>query len=137
MDALKARLDLRAGLTGVTVATGPLGDDTPAEAIVLVGVSAADQAYAALGSRPKDDMYDILGGIWVARPGAGEAVLKAARDRALALLAEVEADLREAPNIGLAYVLWANLRPDTLDQGMGTGTRWCELDFRVQVKARI
>lgn len=102
-DKLIEQLQARVGLAGVQVEVGPLGNDSAAyEYIQTTGEPAplsSSQVWGALGNRRKDEAVSIRGEIFVSRPGAGAAVLREARDRALELLAEVEAQLRDDPHI--------------------------------------
>lgn len=102
-DAFIAQLKARPGLAGVQVEVGPLGNDTDAvEYIQTTGEPAplsSSQVWGAIGNRRKDETVSIRGEIFVEKPGAGAAVLREARDRALELLAEVEGQLRDDPHI--------------------------------------
>ncbi len=108
LDHLKVNLDLRLAalaaslpdptLLEVVVSTGPLRADEAFESIEFVG-AASDQDWSAMGNKPREErgsLTDCL--IWVVKPGAGEAVIKAARDRAILLLNLVAAELRA--NVG-------------------------------------
>jgi hypothetical protein len=101
LDALKALLGARAGLDGVTVTTAPSGDPIPTESIQFFGTG-GDQAWDAIGNRRRKETYTIRGGIFIQRRGAGPDVWDAARERAYAILAELEDAIRVLPTLDLA-----------------------------------
>ena len=98
-DALITALKSRAGLTGVQVEAGPLGvKESEPEYIQTVGEPATlsgSQEWGSIGAHRKEETCQILCEIYVRKPGAGATVLRAARDRALELMAEIEALLRD------------------------------------------
>lgn len=109
LDALKAKLDAKLAalavslpdptLAGVVVSTGPLRIDEAFESIEFVGAE-TDSDWAAIGNRPREetgDLTDCL--VWIVVPGAGEATIKAARDRAYLLLDVVAQVLRDDPSL--------------------------------------
>lgn len=140
LDALKTRLEARAGLANVTIATGPLGDETPLEAIVFFSIN-GDQDWAqigkaALGAGSRRDTYTVEGAIWIAKPGAGELVIKQTRDRAAAVLGELENELRADPSVAGA-VRTCQLTGVAMEQGMDDQGRWCQVSFQLGAMARI
>jgi hypothetical protein len=137
LDALKALLDLRDGLAGVTVATAPTGDPVPFESIQLFG-TAGDQEWAAIGNRRRRETYTIRAGIFIKRLGAGEALAKQVRDRAYAILAELEDAIRVAPTLGLADRVVIQLARADLDQGLNPDDgRVAALDLDLAVTAEL
>jgi hypothetical protein len=141
LDALKALLDARAGIVGpplVTVATGDLAADTPPEAVLLFGATGPRTEVGMRG--PQGFSYDqdviVRGAIWIVRPGQGETTLKAARDRAYALLGEVEAQLKATPTV-TGTCQYAAVSDETLEQGVNDAGRWCQLSFEMQYRARL
>lgn len=136
LDALKALLDARAGLDGVTVTTAPSGDPIPAESIQFFGTN-GDQAWAAIGNRRRSETYTIRGGIFIQRRGAGQAVWDAARERAYAILAELEDAIRALPTLGLADRVVVQLARVDLDQGGQDNGRWAALDIDIGVTAEL
>lgn len=135
LDDLAARLPLRLGLSDVKVFTSPQGDNTPDEAIVFIGVD-GDQEFAALGRDKRNERYDINGGIWIQKPGADEETAVAARNRAYAILGELENELRAVPTLN-GIVITIELKGHDLNQGATQKDRRVALDFRLHVFARI
>lgn len=135
LDALRTRLLARPGLAGVQVATGPLAEDTALESIQVFRVD-TDQVWAALGGRSREETGTMTGAIWIVAPGADEPAIKAARDRAYALLAELESDLRADPSVN-GTVRVAQLASADLTQGLNDNGRVAQVTFTVNLEARL
>lgn len=138
IDALKTAIEARANIVAdkVKVFSADPGDAAPAnEYIALLNIEGA-QAYATWGTNTREDDYQIIGGVFARKPGAGETPIKAARDRAGALLAEVEAALRGSPNLG-GVVMLAQMRDFELHQLAISQGRVAIIDFQVGVRARL
>lgn len=140
-DALITQLQAREGLEGVQVDIGPLGDQSARGEYIQLGVGigggvSVQQVWGALGNRRRDETGTIRGEIYVERPGAGAAVIRAARDRAWELLAEVEAQLREDPKINnLARVAAMQASEET--RGIGPGNRQSVIQFTIEYEATL
>lgn len=101
LKALRDNLKARPGLSGVLVYGAPIGaNDRINEAIAFIDIDTVE-ASAALGNRSREEDYTIEGVIEVNQPGAGDDIADAARDRAVAILAEIEAEVRERPDAGV------------------------------------
>jgi hypothetical protein len=146
MNALQTQLAARPGLAGVTVASGDLDADTPREAIILGGVFEWEQEWATIGNLRKDEDFGVETVVWIVKPGAGETVIRAARDRAVAIVAEIETYLRLSTVHGDAVdgitlqgvVRSAEWRPTSLRQGpYPDGGRWCQVTGVIGIKARL
>lgn len=135
LDAFRARLLARPGLAGVQVATGPLAEDTALESIQLFRVD-IDQVWAAQGGRSREETGTLTGAIWIVKPGADEPTIKTARDRAYALLAEIESDLRADPSVN-GTVRVAQLASADLTQGVNESGRVAQVTFTVNLTARL
>lgn len=135
LDALKAGLEARAGLSAVQVSTALLDGESRSESIQMARVD-QDEDWGPIGARTKDENYEVAMVIWKVQPGAGEATAKTARDRVYAILAEVAAWLRENPR-PLAGVMVAAMSNADLDQGVNPDGRWAQLTFAVRVEARL
>jgi len=142
LDGLKALLDARAGIIGpplVTVATGDLGTETPREAIVLYGAPTAEREEVGMRG-PAGFSYDhnvaVAGAIWIVKPGQGEVVIKQARDRAFALLAEIDATLAADPSVS-STCKFAAVTNDPFEQGANDDGRWCQINFVITYRARL
>ena len=119
VDGMLARANIIAD--GVQVSSGYLGGDTAAkESIQLTDVPSAEQKWGMLGNRRRDEEYTLNGLIWVVKAGKNEAVIREARARAFALLAEIEP--RQVGDWYLAMyvdaVEWVEL-PNTLGMALG------------------
>lgn len=138
LDALKALLDARAttALDGVEVWTAPSGDPIPHECIQFFGTD-GDQQWAALGNRRRRETYTITGAIFIIRLGAGQDKAKEARDRAYAILAELEDALRVAPTLGLPDRVEVQLATNNLDQGPQDNGRYAAIPFTLAVTAEL
>lgn len=137
LDALRATLAARTLIAagGVLVATAPTGEPVPRESIQLFD-AAADQEWAASGNKRRREQYRVRGGIFISAPGAGEAKAKAARDRAFALLAEIEDALRLDHNVS-GTVNQAQIAAYDLDQGAAKEGRWAAIEFFIAVRAEL
>lgn len=134
MNAFVDGLASRAGLFGVQVSSGYLGADSDAyESIQLVDVSPANQQWSMIGNKRRDEEYTLQGIIWVVQAGKGETVIRAARDRVFALLAEIEDFLRVDPTIGSTTRV-SELSAYPLEQGANDRGRWCQISFEVSCK---
>lgn len=137
IDALKTRLEARPGLAGVQINSAPMGVNTAAEAITVHDLE-GEQTWAALGRERKRDSFTLNCTTWIHKPGADEADAKACRDRAEALLAEVEADLKDFPEtVNGSQITALNLANVSLDQGANTDGRWAQVTFSIQVTVLI
>lgn len=137
VDALKER----EGLQQVSVTSGPLGTaSAPAEKLEFWRI-VHDQDFATWGStqgRPsRGDDFGLTGAVWVSVPSAGEDTIRQARSRAYEIWAELSDYLRENPKLGRADVLKAQLKTGEVDQFAGDQKRMCQIEFRIEVSARI
>jgi hypothetical protein len=140
-DALKALLDARANIIGpplVTVATGDLAADTPKEAIVLFGALGPRESVGLRGPQgiSADENVTVRGAIWIVKPGQGETVIKQARDRAAALLAEVEQTLKANPTVS-GTCQYAAVSSSGHEAGANDEGRWHQLNFDITYRARL
>lgn len=147
-DGLVDQLRLTAGLTEIQITSGPLAKNTARESIQLFGTQPADEEWAALGNLAKDEIFEIVGGVYVQKaiPSQGaadgyETLIRAVRGRAYELLGYVATFLRNDHKMqlstgGLAEGVIA-LRSADMVQGVNTEGRWCEIDLRIAVRARL
>lgn len=135
VDGLLARPNIITD--GVMVSSGYLGADSSRhESIQLFGVTNATQQWGMLGNRRRDEEYTITGGIGVRRAGKNEAVIRAVRERAFELLAEVEDFLRVDPTIGGTTKV-SELSRYPVEQGADSEGRWCQVDFEITCKVDL
>lgn len=136
MDAFVSGMLLRANIASakVQVTSGYMGEDSERkESIQLTDVSSATQAWGMLGNRRRDEEYTINGLVWAMVAGKNETVIKAARDRAFELLAEIEDFLRLDPTIG-ATTKVSELSAYPFEQGANADGRYCQIDFAILCK---
>ena len=133
LDQFKVQLDARGGLSGVTVTTGPTGDPPP-ESIEFSDVDITDE-YFGMGNPPsKLATYTISGQVFVRRPGKGEAAIKLARDRAVAIVEEVRDEVTGNITVGAA-TLHASFSTASMRQGVtDPASRTCTFDFTVEIE---
>src|SRR5262245_46624379 len=141
LDALKALLDARAGIIGpplVTVATADLGLETPREAIILYGAVGERENVGLRGPQgiSQDENVTLTGAVWNVTPGQDATVIKASRDRAYTLLAELEATLKADPTVS-GTVYFANVTSGGHEAGPNDEGRWTQLNFAVTFRARL
>jgi hypothetical protein len=101
LDAFRDSLATRAGLYGVTIVTASTDVQTLGKEYIALSVPPTDVpfAYRTLPRGEISERYAIEGAVLITKPGAGEAVISAARIRAAAIFGEVLAELREkSPN---------------------------------------
>lgn len=141
LDAFKAQLEAVGGLSGVTIFTAtPSADiDTSDKIILAHGDVTGTTPWAALGQLRRDDMFTIPCRIVALRPGAGETVAAACRDRVETLFELVLEELKDLPNVGQQTLMSSDISY-TLSQGPVAevpNSRACVLDFTFTVQCRV
>jgi hypothetical protein len=142
LDKLRTSLTARGGMAGVAVFTASvdhlsIGD----EAIVFcVEKTVATCTYRTIPALEVFESYAVEGRIWIVKAGAGETVIKAARDRAAAILHEVVDELaaHNSPSTATQAAFGvddARLTSWTLEQFAIDGGRDCRLAFFIDVSA--
>lgn len=132
LNALADALEARPAIDDqVLVTTGYVADVDGRDAITLADSIDGEQEWGLLGNRRRDEKFTMGGVIWVKRAGKGEAVIRTVRERAWALLAEVEDELRVRPDV-TGTVKVAAITRYTLDQGPTSDGRWCQIDFEIR-----
>ncbi len=129
MNAFADALGDRAGLAGVLVTTGQVLDIGKQDSIQLTDVEGT-QTWGLLGNRRRDEEFRVSAIISVLKAGKGDPVIRAARARAVELLAEVEDELRVRTTVG-ATARWSALTSYDLNQFATTDGRVCEISFEV------
>ncbi len=133
-DRMRARLDA-AGEGAVAFYSAPMGDDAALEAFTLIGAG-VDQDWATIGGLQIEESYVVRGDLVVILPGAGEGAATAARDRAYALLAHLETELRADRGVGGAVRLARLIRQD-FRQGSSPAGRGAVIDFTLGIQTRL
>lgn len=137
VDRLADRLAARPALAAVVVASAAIDQAKAArpDIIELLGTE-LEQVFGAIGARRMSESYDLLGEITVVRPGASEADIRATRNRAKAILAELETELRDDPTLG-AVVMKCRLARVGIKQGYGERGRYCVIEFAISAEASL
>lgn len=131
--ALVTRYQARAGLVGVQISYGwPKG--TPQKEMLIVGGVKGEQQWAALGKRAKDELYDVEHVISVI---FSDGVQQNATERAFAILAEIEQELRNDPQVGGARVVDVRSNFILAENVLGGLDREAYIEFSAHVNARI
>jgi len=90
-DLLIAKTGAGGALEGVVVASAEVPTLRTHETIELMGEDLIEQEWAAIGKLARDEEITLNGLVFVRKPGPpSEAVIRAARDRAVALVAVIE-----------------------------------------------
>jgi len=132
---LQTQLEARAGLTGVTVTRyRPAPDDRDATEHIWFDQVDADMERAAPGSR--FDTIDLTVMIEVRKPGGDEAATASAESRALALFAELEAQVYDDPTIDGA-ALTTNIIRYALSYDPEPGNQVCSLEAILRFETQL
>lgn len=143
LDALRTALAARAGLSGVNVYTADVDPESAGtEFIILGGEEIAIEMERPLAAATRVfETYSVPCFLQILKPGAGETIIKSARDRAMALLEEVvdylqsvkgTAAMTSALGVRKAYV--TNVR---MSQDIRDAARTCQLFFDIAVEAHF
>jgi len=121
MDALVAALSQRPNLSEVKVSSGPLSPEDAGLESIELGEARLVQSPAAMGGNVEEN-WNIDGDIYCSgKPyqGSDEETIKAARDRALVLLAELETHVNDtyAGSLPDMILTGATLTPLAFDEG--------------------
>jgi len=138
LNTLQERLAARSGLAGVQIVSAPLGPQSTAlESIQFGGVVESEQTVASLGNRRRTESYQVHGIIWIAKSGAGEQTIRAARDRAYELFAELEDELRADHTVG-GTVIRGEIGENALDQGLSEqGARVARITYILNIETQL
>lgn len=136
--AIRDALVARPGLAGVRIFTGPVGEkDIGQENIVFaVEETPVEQDFPTAGQREAFESYEVEGRIWIVKPGSGENVIAAARERALEILGEVQSECTGNMTMD-SSVRSLLLTSFTLTQIALDAARDCRVSFVVEVKSNF
>lgn len=131
-------------LAGVQILSAGTGKRDATEYILLVGEDTISQEWGGIGRLARDEELTLVGAVVVMKgttPGDPEDTIREARDRAVALMAILEAslwDTANAPSVG-GIVKSALARPTNLNEGVdGEGRRFAAIRFEVRTgKTRL
>ncbi|GEM_PF-4412629 len=146
LDGLKAKLDGNSALAALTSPTVDVltywpGLEFAATDQIILGSTVTDsQEPAAVGRNRYDQQVDVVCEVRVVRPGGGAAQAKAARDRAVAIVGIVDAQLRTDPPDVTDQTVQAQIAGREMAQfptAVGTTqARACVISFTVSYTAR-
>jgi len=132
---LQTQLEARAGLTEVTITRHrPAGDDIDGLEHIWFGAASGAVSPGSVGSR--EDVVDLEIRIRVSRPGGDEDASDAAEDRALALYAELEAQLVTDPTVDGACLTWNEMDYES-DVIPGENEQICNLDITIRFETEL
>ena len=142
LDKLRTNLTVLPAMAGVAVYTGPVDHlSIGAEAVVFaVEAESNEYSYRTLPAVEVFEQYEVTGRIWIVKAGGGEDIIKAARDRALALLGVVGVELaaHNSPTTATQAAFGvddARISGWTLEQFVIDGGRDCRISFTIRAKA--
>lgn len=140
LTALVTALKARPGLSGVQIWSAPIADtEFEWEAIAFIDII-NDEEVATLGEGPnsRKEVYTIEGVAEVNVAGHGDVDATTARDRVIELVAEVETELRDSPDLGLGQpiVRFSEMANMKLRQRIREGYRRAILEFDIIVNRR-
>lgn len=134
---LRDQLRLRPGLDRVTVLALPgKPEDLGREHLVLATEIPSEQSYPFTSNNTKHESFNLNGAVGVVMPGAREDAALDTMARAMAILGELEACLREDPRIG-GTALVSEMTEFTHTPGVTDVGRYHEITFTVRVQARL
>lgn len=134
LDGLRAAFALRPGLAGVNLFTGAVGLEAAGLECVVLGDDCDLSEIAATMGGGRDETWNVSGQLRIVRPWADsiEATFKAARDRALAVLAEIEIEINDSYTGHLPDVELAKANLNTMPAADGAE---CRVTFTLAVLA--
>lgn len=139
IPALQTLLQARAGLTGVSITEGPA---EPAlrdrKELIQILDATGDQTVHALNrvTQPRQEEYDL--NVLISVVAATRSKQATIRARAFALLAEVEAQLRSDPSLGIAGQVYSSIVGHiAYTTRANDQDRESAIDFNVHVVARL
>lgn len=138
-DALKTMLQARAGLAGVTILTAAVALPDEARETITLGAWVTAFDFHAMDSGTGSGLFredhDLSGLLEVRKGGGDETTVKAVRDRACALMAEVVTGCHVDHKLG-GLVLDVHVSTITVAEGIWRPTgRTCTIDFTIVAAA--
>lgn len=136
LDALADTLAARADLVGVNVFSGPVSDTAAGKESIQLDSADGTQVGTA-GNGGRSESYDASGLIYIVRatpPGQIEQSIRDCRDRAFAILAAIEDELRTNHTLNQT-VRRAEITAYPFDQGAAPdGGRAARISFTIHVE---
>lgn len=138
IPTLQSLLQARAGLSGVAITDGP-AEPSLMQREELIQILDADghQSVRALNAttQPRNEEYDLA--LCISVIGETRSDQATLRARAFALLAEIEAQLRSDPHLGLVNVSAAIVGKIKYTPRASDMQRESAIDFDIHVEARL
>lgn len=133
VDAIRAALILRSGLAGVNVFSGPVGFEEAGQECIAFGNMRLIEEAASMGGN-RSESWAVDGELRVVKTwqGGTEPTIEAARDRALAVFAEVETHVNDTYTGALSDV---GVTAGEIVQDYNPDGRICSLQFTLTVVA--
>lgn len=138
IPTLVSLLQARAGLAGVTVREGPpTVEERGHKELIQVLDASGDQTVRALNAttQPRNEEYDLA--VVVSVVAEAESDQTTIRARAFALLAEIEAQLRSDPHLGIVNVAASIVGKIAYTARASDAWRESCIDFDIHVMARL
>lgn len=133
---LVTQLKARGGLSGVQITEfRPAPDDVPHNEAIWLGDAQLRQRIDAMGLQMEEG-GDLELVVWSFQPGDGDTAAAAAEDRALALLREVELQLKADSKVNGAVSL-AFLSAYNVQGGFDNEGRFCVVDAAITFLADL
>jgi hypothetical protein len=132
--ALQTQLAGRVNLAGVQISYGFPGPEPEVEYIWLADVK-GQQHLATIGTRARDETYTLT--VLIKSQNMDPADQRTATERAFALMAELEAQLRTDPTVNGSVQVAQIEGPVELVELAGDASRGALLTVSVYCKARI
>ena len=136
VDALRTALVNRSGLSGVNVYTAPVAPEDEGTEAIIFGEEDADGTAGVycIPAEQRQEEYEVRGRVLIVKSGAGETAIKAARDRAYAIYAEVASEVGTNDRM-TGTVDDVTATQATVEQVPGDHVRICRIRFILTVKA--
>lgn len=134
--ALLAQLQARAGLAGVSVTYGYPGPTAETEWVWLADVR-GEQHLMVMGSRSRDESYELTVLIKSETSGIDGAAQQATTERVFALMGELEQQLRSDPTVNSTVRVAQVEGPIELVELAGNEKRGSLLTVTVKAEQRI
>jgi hypothetical protein len=133
LDAIRAALVLRSGLSGVNVYTGRVSVEEAGTECIAFGGGTLTEIRQAMGGN-KLETWEIGGETRVVKPwqGTTETTIKAARDRVLAIFAQVETHINDTYTGDYPDV---EISAGDIDPTFGPEGWTCSLTFSMTIRA--
>lgn len=135
-DALLALTGSGEDLEGVAISSAELATQWPNQFIEMMGEDMIEQEWGAMGRLAREEAIVLTGRVYVHMPGQTEAVIRAARSRAVAIVGVIEDLLTGTgadPTLG-GVVKAARCRPAELFEAGNDSGRIAMVRFEIRTQ---